>query len=746
MGEPAEGAADLAEPAALARAVLDEEAARQDAQARAREDVIFPDDLLPGVRSEPLTLRQGLSVGGIWMFVVLCAVNALDELEVAAIAVLAPDIQETFGVSEGTVVFIATASATFFVLGAVPMGWLADRVKRVPIVGWSTMFFGAFVFLSGLAVNAFMLFWTRFFTGIGKANTIPVHGSLIADTYPIGVRARMNALNYGLSHTLGQLSPIVVGGIASLAGGTEGWRWVWFVLGIPVAVVGIAAFTLKEPPRGQFEQQDVLGEVFVDESPAPISMEAAFARLKRVRTIKSVLVAFSALGFSIFSQQVLSSLWLEDHFGVDDALERGILLSVAGLAALPFLPYSGRYFDRTYRQNPARALAVVGALVVPLAFLTPIQFAMPNKYLFVAMAAPYFVLTTVCFSMVGPVLQAVVPYRLRGMGAALSTSYIFFFGGTGGALIAAFLTDAASPRVAAIVLGVPSCLIGGLILMNSARYIRNDLSLVVQELLEEQEEHHKRREGGQAVPILQVANLDFSYGPVQVLFDVAFEVHRGETVALLGTNGAGKSTVLRVISGLGTPDRGVVRLDGRTITYVSPEDRARLGILQLPGGKGVFPDLTVDQNLAVSARLRPIGERAHERRPGDEAERIERAFELFPELSERRRQAAGDLSGGQQQMLALARVLVHDPEVLLIDELSLGLAPVVVQRLLEVIERLRAAGQTMLIVEQSLNVALAVADRAIFLEKGQVRFEGPARELAERGDLVRAVFLGAEGG
>jgi ABC-type branched-subunit amino acid transport system ATPase component/predicted MFS family arabinose efflux permease len=746
MGEPAGGGADLGPPAALAQAVLEEEAARQQAQALAHEGVIFPDDLLPGVGSEPLTLKQGLSVGGVWLFVVLCAINALDELEVAAISVLAPDIQETFGVSEGVVVFIATASSTFFVLGAVPMGWLADRVKRIPIVGWSTIFFSAFVFLSGLAVNAFMLFWTRFFTGIGKANTIPVHGSLIADSYPIGVRARMNAVNYGLSHGLAQASPILVGGIAELAGGTEGWRWVWFVLGVPVAVVGIAAFFLREPTRGKFEQQDVLGEVFVDESPAPISMEAAFARLKRIRTIRSVLVAFSALGFCIFSEQVLASLWLEDHFGVDSALRRGLLLSIAGITALPFLPFSGRYFDRTYRQDPAKALAIVGALVIPLAVITPIQFAMPNEYLFMTLAAPFAILTTVCFSMVGPVLQAVVPYRLRGMGAALSTSYIFFFGGTGGALIAAFLTDASSPRVAAIVLTVPACLIGGAILMNSARYIRNDLSLVVQELLEEQEEHHKRREGGQAVPLLQVANLDFSYGPVQVLFDVAFEVHRGETVALLGTNGAGKSTVLRVISGLGTPDRGVVRLDGRTITYVSPEDRARLGILQLPGGKGVFPDLTVEQNLAVSARLRPIGPRADTRRPGDEAERVARAFELFPELSERSRQAAGSLSGGQQQMLALARVLLHDPEVLLIDELSLGLAPVVVQRMLEVVERLKAAGQTMVIVEQSLNVALAVADRAIFLEKGQVRFEGPARELAERGDLVRAVFLGAEGG
>jgi ABC-type branched-subunit amino acid transport system ATPase component len=276
-------------------------------------------------------------------------------------------------------------------------------------------------------------------------------------------------------------------------------------------------------------------------------------------------------------------------------------------------------------------------------------------------------------------------------------------------------------------------------LMNGSRYIRNDLSLVVSELLEEQEEHHKRAGGGAPPPVLQVADIDFSYGPVQVLFDVNFEVVRGETLALLGTNGAGKSTILRVVSGLGVPERGVVRLNGQNVTYVMPEMRARMGIMQLPGGKGVFGNLTVGQNLAVSARL-------DSKSRAEVEAKVDRVYEMFPELAQMRRQLAGSLSGGQNQMLALGRVLLHEPEILLIDELSLGLAPVVVQRLLETIERLKEQGQTMLIVEQSLNVALSIADRAIFLEKGQVRFEGAARDLLERDDLVRAVFFGREGG
>ena len=159
----------------------------------------------------------------------------------------------------------------------------------------------------------------------------------------------------------------------------------------------------------------------------------------------------------------------------------------------------------------------------------------------------------------------------------------------------------------------------------------------------------------------------------------------------------------------------------------------------MPGGQGVFPALTVQQNLTISTRISAASR-------GEAAECIARVLELFPELADRRSQVAGNLSGGQRQMLALARVLIHEPEVLLIDELSLGLAPVVVQRLLEVVESLKARGQTMVIVEQSLNVALAIADRAIFLEKGEVRFEGPAADLLERDDLVRAVFFGTEGG
>jgi ABC-type branched-subunit amino acid transport system ATPase component/predicted MFS family arabinose efflux permease len=725
--------------ASLTAAVLDEEAARQEAQERAKEQVIFPDDLLPGVNSEPVSFREAFARGGKLMFIILSLLLAFDELEGAAIQVLGPNIRDTFHISSGTIVFIGTASSAFFVLGAVPMGWLADRMKRVPIVGIASMFFAFFVFCSGLAVSAFMLFWTRFATGIAKSNSIPVHQSLIADNYPIGIRARMSAVMNMGAHGIGLVSPVLTAAIATWAGGPEGWRWAWYILGIPVFLVALGAFAMKEPPRGQFEKDDVLGEVIEDENPAPISMESAFARIKKIKTIRTVLVAFCALGFGLFSQGELASLYLNDNLHIHSAISRGLVLSLSGIAALPLLPFVGRYFDRTYRSNPAKALAMVGALILPSALFTPLQYSVQSSTAFWIFGIPQAVLTTSAFAMTAPVLQAVVPYRLRGMGTALATMYIFFVGGFAGGIISGFFTNAIGVRGTVIALGVPTSIIGGLLLMNGARFIRNDLSLVVEELLEEQEEEHKRKELKQETPVLQVANIDFSYGTVQVLFDVNFEIKRGECVALLGTNGAGKSTILRVVNGLEVPERGVVRLGGRNVTYVSPEQRVKLGIVSLPGGHGVFPSLTVGQNLAVSAWLDEGGK-------ADVDEIIDGVLELFPELRGKEKQQARSLSGGEQQMLALARVLIHRPEILLIDELSLGLAPIIVERMLEIIEELKERGQTMVIVEQSLNIALEICDRAIFLEKGEVRFEGRAQDLLDRDDLARAVFFGTEGG
>jgi ABC-type branched-subunit amino acid transport system ATPase component/predicted MFS family arabinose efflux permease len=733
------GGASGGEAAALAAAVLDEEAARQEAQARANEQVIFPDDLLPGVNSEPVDFKMAFAKGGVLMMVVLGLMISLDQFTLNAVQTIEPELRTTFHISSGSAVFITSASSLFYVLGAIPLGWLGDRMKRVPIVGVAGILAAVFTMLIGLSINSFMFFWMVAATGIAKANDIAVHPPLLADNYPIGIRARMSAIMNIGQQILGNLGPALVGIIAVAVGGTEGWRWAFIILAIPGLLVAFAAFFMREPPRGQFEKDDVLGEVIEDEHPAQPSMEAAFGRLKKIATIRTSIAAFAALGFGIFALGSLQVLYLNDTLHVTNIAHRGIVLSIAGFVAVPFLYPVGAYFDRLYRKDPAKALVLVGLLILPSAIFTPLQFSTHSVTWFVIWGIPQAVLTACAFAMITPVLQAVCPYRLRGLGVAMGVMYVVFIGGFAGAILADFFTNALGVRGAVMVLAIPTSIIGSLMLMNGARFIRHDLSLVVEELLEEQEEQRKRAEEGARTPVLQVANIDFSYGSVQVLFDINFEIHEGECVALLGTNGAGKSTILRVISGLEVPERGVVRQNGRNITYVGPEQRVRRGIVQLPGGKGVFPSLTVQQNLAVSARL-------HGGTSQEIDERIQRVLTIFPELEAHLGQPARSLSGGQQQMVALARVLIHDPDVLLIDELSLGLAPVVVQRMLEVVENLKQRGQTMIIVEQSLNVALAIADRAIFLEKGEVKFEGDAQELAARDDLARAVFFGTEGG
>lgn len=235
--------------------------------------------------------------------------------------------------------------------------------------------------------------------------------------------------------------------------------------------------------------------------------------------------------------------------------------------------------------------------------------------------------------------------------------------------------------------------------------------------------------------VLHCSGVNASYGQMQVLFGVDLAVKEGEIVALLGTNGAGKSSLLRSVTGLLPARAGRITFGGTDITGLATEDIARAGLTMMPGGRGVFPTLSVATNLRVASW--PL-----RRDPGSLEDANQRVTSLFPILKERSGQLAGDLSGGEQQMLSLAMALLVKPKLLCIDELSLGLAPAVVATLLDAVREIRRQGTTILIVEQSVDVALLLAERATFMEKGQVRFSGLAGDILERPDLLRAVFIG----
>jgi branched-chain amino acid transport system ATP-binding protein len=236
---------------------------------------------------------------------------------------------------------------------------------------------------------------------------------------------------------------------------------------------------------------------------------------------------------------------------------------------------------------------------------------------------------------------------------------------------------------------------------------------------------------------LSVRAVSASYGPLQILFDTTLEVGQGEMVALLGPNGVGKSTLLRVIGGLMPATSGTVMIGGVDVTTASARDRVDLGLCQVVG-QATFPSLTVHENLAMH------GYAAADR--GWHKEAVNAALAVFPRLGSRRDQLASTLSGGERQMLALAKAIVQDPRVLVVDEFSLGLAPVVVGGLIELVRKLNERGAAVLLVEQSVNVALSLVDRAYLMEKGAIIAEERAEDLRNDPERMRALMLGGHGG
>lgn len=233
--------------------------------------------------------------------------------------------------------------------------------------------------------------------------------------------------------------------------------------------------------------------------------------------------------------------------------------------------------------------------------------------------------------------------------------------------------------------------------------------------------------------MLSVSNLQVSYGAIRALHGISLRVEKGEIVTLIGCNGAGKTTTLRAISGLVRSCGGSVSYEGRDITRVRPHELVRMGIAHSPEGRGVFANLTVEENLELGAYARSDQEAIRSDK--------EKGLALFPRLKERIRQQAGTLSGGEQQMLAIARALMARPRLLLLDEPSLGLAPQVVSTIFQIIREINASGTTILLVEQNAHMALKVAHRAYVLETGEIAMEGQAQELAAS-DEVRKAYLG----
>ncbi|MGH9211071.1 MAG: MFS transporter [Acidimicrobiales bacterium] len=662
---------------------------------------------------------------------VLFGLNMVDELDRAALGVLLPEIRDHFNAStSGILTVVSLALIGGFVL-AVPVGYYADRLKRVPIAAVGAVLWGICSMLTGLAPTLWFLATARTGAGLGRAVNDPVHNSLLADYYDIPVRSRVYSV-HRYANAFGQFAGPLAAGLIAFS---FGWRVPFIIFAFVTATFVVLAVRLREPIRGRFERKAAgASDEVLETEEEPPSWAESWRILWQVRTLRRVYYALPFLAIAVVGLLLLGSLYYEDVFNLDERARGFLSAVVEGGAQFVGLLIGLPIASRLMMKGPAhimKFLSVIGCVIA--AGLVVFAVAPVLAVAVVAncvVSASFFLLIPGIFA----VLSLAVPAKVRSFGFAVGT--LFFLPGLLLLPIIGQLAEDHGIRVG-LLAAVPVFLIGGAILRSSHSFVADDITRVWKTTAARSEVAHLRRQG--KVKLVLARDVDVHYDSVQVLFGVNMEVDEGEIVALLGTNGAGKSTMLKALSGLVQASGGAVVFDGRDMTHAPPNEIAERGISQVPGGQGVFTQLSVADNLRLAGWLQ-------RRRPAELRAATSPVLEAFPVLRDRLHEPAGNLSGGQQQMLTLGMAFISQPRLLMIDELSLGLAPTVVAQLLEMVRLLRDRGTTIILVEQSVNVALTVADRAYFMEKGEIRFEGPTAELLDRPDLLRSVFFAGAAG
>ena len=670
-------------------------------------------------------MRKIAGEGPIGALLIIFGLNAVDELDRSAFAILAPEIRDEFQLGfTGLLTFIAFVVA-FSLSLQVPIAALADRAPRVRLALIGATLWACFSFGTGLAAGVITLAVARSGSAIGKAVNDPTHNSLIADWFAPKDRPRAYAFHRAANAVGATVGPLLAGFTAYY----WGWRTPFLLFAAPTLLVVVMGLKLREPIRGSHERRLAGGDASaVATEEAPPSISEAWRMCWKIESLRRIFAATPFLAASLIGFGTLAGLLYQEAYGLDERA-RGIVAAASEPGQLIGLIIGARVASRVVERDPGRILRFLAVVSCVTAVLSGIFAVVPN--LGVAIAAN--VLIALCLAIVGPgiiaALSLAIPPRARSVGFSMGSLWVL-----PGLLVLPFIgwiADNWGIR-AGMVMMVPVFFIGGLVIASGGNVIGRDVEQVRKTALARSKVLQERRNG--RVKLLLCQDLQVSYDGIQVLHDVSFEVEEGEIVALLGTNGSGKSTLLRAISGVVAADHGAVIFDGRDTTFAPPNEIARHGIIQMPGDAGVFPSLTVAENLEAAGWMRR----------GDQAglqSDHQQILQTFPELRDRKESVAADLSGGQQQMLALSMTLLTRPRLLMIDELSLGLAPVVVERLLRMVRDLAASGVSIVLVEQSANLALDIADTAYFLERGRVRFSGPAQELRERPDLLRAVFL-----
>ncbi len=676
--------------------------------------------------AHPMQWLRGICGGeAAYPLLILFALNAVDELDRTAFGILLPNIRESFNIDIQTALSIVALSSVAALALQVPIAQFADRSKRVPLVVFGALVWAMFSGLTGLATGLIVLTVARSGSSLGKAFIDPTHNSLIADYYPIDKRTHVYSFHRA-ANAVGQIvGPITAGMLAYWFG----WRVPFLVFVIPTVIFALLALKLHEPVRGRWERQATgASEEIVNTEEERPSFAEGWRTVHKVRSLHRLWWSLPFLAPSLIGFVTLGALFYEQEFGLDER-GRGVAAAVAEPFAIVGLVLGTRIATRRFAGNFRGMIQFFGLIAICSGVASCLFALSPNLYLAVAINC----VISAALAIIGPgvlaTLSLAIPPRARATGFSIASLWVI-----PGLLILpliGWIADTWGIRQGMLLM-LPMFIIGAVILRSAADVIDEDIAQVWQSAAARSEVLYDRRQGN--VNLLLVRGVEAGYGERTVLHDVNLELNEGEVVALLGTNGAGKSTLLKAISGVVEADRGAIVLDGRDITHAPPNEIAALGIVQMPGGKGVFGSLTVSENLDLAGWT-------NRRDPAGVKSAIDEALETFPILGERLDSPAANLSGGQQQMLALAMSFVMRPKVLLIDELSLGLAPVIVGQLLPIVQRMARDGVTVVLVEQSVNVALTVADRAYFMERGEIRFSGPTAELLERPDLLRSVFL-----
>ena len=684
-----------------------------------------PRSIWGNIRHPVVSLRELCGGEAAYPLLLLFGLNAVDELDRAAFGVLLPNIREHFNLDLSAMLGIVALSSVAALALQVPIAQLADRSKRIPIAVIGALVWGLFSGLTGIAMGVIVLTVARSGSSLGKAVVDPTHNSLIADYYPIEVRAKVFSFHRSANAVGAFVGPLSAGFLAHYFG----WRTPFLIFTIPTVILAIMAIKLREPIRGFWERKamGVTDEVANTEEEAP-SFSESWRTVQKVQSLKRIWYSLPFLATGLIGFGTLASLLYDQEFGLDERA-RGIAAAIAEPFQLVGLIVGARWLTKKFAGNVAGLTKVAGYVSLVAAVASAAFALAPNIYIAVAVNCAI----SASLAVLGPatfaVLSLAIPPRARATGFSVASLWII----PGLAILPmiGWIADKTSIRIGMLTM-IPLFLIGGLIQLSIRNVIMDDIGQVWQSAAARSEALYDRRQGN--AKLLLLRGVHSGYDGRMVLQGISMDMEEGEIVALLGTNGAGKSTLLKSISGTVEADKGAIIFDGRDITHAPPHEIAAMGIVQMPGGQGVFGSLTVRENLDLA------GWTNRRDRDGVAKARAE-VMEMFPILGERLDEPAVNLSGGQQQMVALAMSFIMRPRVLLIDELSLGLAPVIVSQLLPVVQRLAKEGVTVVLVEQSVNIALTVAQRAYFLERGEIRFAGPTEELLNRPDILRSVFL-----